>query len=175
MLAPASRSYNPSMRRDSHLSAAQLAALSIVGGLIAAVSFFATFNSSTLPHHRPPHFTALLALQLVLLLAGGFIAFRSANSLESGIANERWPEAEVDALRKMSRSSIANIVSFALIIGFILLSIVFHQFSPAGWALYVLVIALNFLRAKLARKPGPARESKWANLSPIRSEHWGRH
>ena len=117
MPAHAQRSYNPIMKRSYQPSAAQLAALSCLGGIIAAGSFFALFNPWTPPHHRPPHFTALLALQLVLLLAGGFIAFRSANSLESGIANERWPEAEVDALRKMSRSSIANIVSFALIIG----------------------------------------------------------
>jgi hypothetical protein len=38
-----------------------------------------------------------------------------------------------------------------------------------------LLITLNFLRSKLTRKPGPARESKWANLSPLRSDHWGQH
>jgi hypothetical protein len=163
------------MRRSLNLSAAQLAALSGLGGIVAASSFFATFNPWTLPHHRPPHFTALFTLQLVALLAGGFIAFRSATSLESGIANERWPEAEIDSLRKMSRSSIANIISFALITGFILLGIVLPRFRPAGWSLYVLLITLNFLRSHIRPKPGPAPESKWAHLSPIRSEHWGQH
>jgi hypothetical protein len=163
------------MRRDSQLSAAQLAALSVLGGLVAAGSFFVTFNPWTPPHHTPPHFIALLAIQLVLLVAGGLIAFRAATNLESGIANQRWPEPEIDRLRKVSRSPIANIISFALIIGFVLLAIIFHHFSPAGWSLYIFVISLNFLRAKLARKPGAAQESKWANLSPIRSEHWGQH
>jgi hypothetical protein len=160
------------MRRSSQLSAAQVAALSVLGGLIAASSFFVTFDPWA-PHHHLSHFTALLSLQLFLLVAGGLIAFLSATSLESGIANQRWPEAEIDSLRALSKSTIANIISFALIVGFVLLAIIFHQFSPAGWSLYFLVITLNFLRAKLARKPGTAPESKWANLSPIRSEHWG--
>jgi hypothetical protein len=161
------------MRRSFQPSAAQLAALSVLGGLIAAGSFFATFNSWTLPHHRPAHFTALFALQLLLLLAGGLIAFRSANSLESGIANERWPEAEIDRLRALSQSTIANIITFALFIGFILVAVVFPRFRPAGWSLYVLSLTLNFLRSHIRPKPGPAPESKWAHLSPIRSEHWG--
>ena len=163
------------MRRSSQLSAVQLAALSGLGGIIAASSFFALFNPWIPPHHRPPYFAGLFTLQLVLLLAGGFIAFRSATSLESGIANERWPEAEIDRLRAISRSRIANIISFALITGFVLLAIIFPRFRPAGWSLYLLLITLNFLRSKLGRKPGPAGESKWANLSPIRSEHWGQH
>jgi hypothetical protein len=163
------------MRRSSQLSAVQLAALSGLGGVIAASSFFTLSNPWIPPHHRPPHFVALFILQLVLLLAGGFIAFRSATSLESGIANERWPEAEIDSLRKISRSSIANIITFALIIGFILLAIVLPRFRPAGWSLYILLITLNFLRAQIRPKPGPAPESKWAHLSPIRSEHWGQH
>jgi hypothetical protein len=163
------------MRRSSQLSAAQLAALSGLGGIIAAGSFFATFNPWAIPHHRPPHFTALFALQLVLLLAGGFIAFRSANSLESGIANQRWPEAEIDRLRALSQSTIANIITFALFIGFILLAVVFPRFRPAGWSLYLLSLTFNFLRSQIRRKPGPAPESKWAHLSPIRSEHWGQH
>jgi hypothetical protein len=162
------------MRRSSQLSAVQLAALSGLGGVIAASSFFALFNPWIPPHHRPPHFAALFTLQLVLLLAGSFIAYRSAISLESGIANERWPEVEIDSLREMSRSSIANIITFALIIGFILLGVL-PRFRPAGWSLYFLLMTLNFLRSKLGRKPGPAPESNWAHLSPIRSEHWGQH
>ena len=120
------------MRRSPQLSAAQLAALSVLGGLIAACSFFATFNPWTLPRHTSPHFTALLTLQLVLLLAGGLIAFRSATSLESGIANQRWPEAEIDSLRALSQSPIANVLSIALFIGFVLLVIIFPRFRPAG-------------------------------------------
>ena len=161
------------MRRSFQPSAAQLAALSVLGGVIAAGSFFVLSNPWIAPHHTPLHFTALVILQLFLLIAGGLIAFRAATSLESGIANERWPEAEVDSLRKISRSSLANIISFALIIGFVLLAIVFSRFRPAGWSLYVLLLTLNFLRSQLRRKPGTASESKWANLSPIRSEHWG--
>jgi len=175
MPAPAQPSYNATMRRSSQLSAAQLAALSGLGGLIAAGSFFATFNFWTPPHHTPPHFTARFILQLSLLLTGGFIAFRAANSLESGIANQRWPEAEIDSLRKMSQSTIANIITFALFIGFILLAIVLPRFRPAGWSLYLFSVTFNFLRSQIRRKPGPAPESKWANLSPIRSEHWGQH
>jgi ABC-type transporter Mla maintaining outer membrane lipid asymmetry permease subunit MlaE len=163
------------MRRSSQLSAAQLAALSGLGGVIAAGSFFATFNPWTLPHHTPPHFTALFALQIVLLLAGGVIAFRSATSLESGIANQRWPEAEIDSLRTLSQSPIANILSVALLIGFVLLAIIFPRFRPAGWSLYLLMLTFNFLRSNIRRKPGLAPESKWAHLSPIRSEHWGQH
>ncbi len=136
------------MRRSPQLSAAQLAALSVLGGLIAACSFFATFNPWTLPRHTSPHFTALLTLQLVLLLAGGLIAFRSATSLESGIA---------------------------LFIGFVLLVIIIPRFRPAGWSLYLLMLTFNFLRSNIRRKAGPAPESKWINLSPIRSEHWGQH
>ena len=175
MPAPLRRSYNPSMRRSSHLSAAQLAALSGLGGVIAASSFFALFNPWTVPHHTPPHFTALFTFQLVLLLGGGVIALRSATSLESGIANNRWPEAEIDSLREISQSSIANLITFALIIGFVLLAIVLPRFRPAGWSLYVLMMTLNFLRSQIRRKPGPAPESKWANLAPLRSEHWGQH
>ena len=163
------------MRRPFQPSAAQLAALSVLGGFIAAGSFFVLSNPWIAPHHTPLHFSALVLLQLFLLLAGGFIAFRAATNLESGIANQRWPEAQIDALRKISRSPLANIITVAFIIGFVLLAIIFSRFKPAGWALYVLLITLNFLRAKLARKPGPARESSWANLSPIRSEHWGQH
>jgi hypothetical protein len=161
------------MKRSSQPSAAQLAALSCLGGIIAAGSFFALFNPWTPPHHRPPHFAALLALQLILLLAGGIIAFRSANSLESGIANERWPEAEIDRLRALSQSTIANIITFALFIGFILLAVVFPRFRPAGWSLYVLSLTFNFLRSQIRRKSGPAGGPKWANLSPLRSDHWG--
>jgi hypothetical protein len=160
------------MRRTFEPSAAQLAALGVLGGLIAVASFFVTFNPLIAPHHTPPHFAALLALQLVMLIAGGVIAFRSAISLESGIANERWPEAEVDSLREISRSPIANIMTFALLIGFVLLGIVFPRFRPAGWSLYVLLITLNFLRSQVGRKPGPARDYKWTH-SPIQSDHWG--
>jgi hypothetical protein len=175
MPALAQRSYNPTMRRSSQLSATQLAALSVLGGLLAAGSFFATFNPWILPHHTPLHFTALLALQIVVLLAGGFLSFRSATSLESGIANERWPEAQIDSLRAISRSPITNNLTFALIAGFVVLAIIFPRFRPAGWSLYVLLITLNFLRSKLTRKPGPAGDPKWANLSPLRSDHWGQH
>jgi hypothetical protein len=163
------------MRRSSQLSATQLATLSVLGGLIAAGSFFATFNPWTLPHHTPPHFTTLLALQLVLLLSGGFIAFRSATSLESGIANQRWPEPEIDRLRETFQSPIANIITFSFFIGFILLAIVFPRFRPAGWSLYLFTLTFNFLRSNIRRKPGPAPESKWANLAPLRSKHWGQH
>jgi hypothetical protein len=75
----------------------------------------------------------------------------------------------------MSRSSIANIITFALIIGFILLAIVLPRYRPAGWSLYVLLITLNFLRSQIRPKPGPTPESKWAHLSPVQSEHWGQH
>lgn len=163
------------MRRSSQLSAAQLAALSCLGGIIAASSFFALSTPRAILYSRPAHFIALFTLQLVLLLAGGLIAFRSATSLESGIANDRWPQEEVDALRKMSQSSIANIITFALITGFVLLGIIFPRFRPAGWSLYALLLSLNFLRSSIRPKPSPARESQWANLSPVHSEHWGQH
>lgn len=163
------------MKRSFNPSAAQLAALSGFGGLIAAGSFFATFNPWTLPHHTPPHFTALLALQLVMLLAGGLIAFRSATSLESGIANERWPEAEIDALRALSRSRTANALTFVLFIGFTTLAFPSARFRALAYSLLFLLQTLNFLRSHIPSKPSPPSESKWAHLAPINSDHWGQH
>jgi hypothetical protein len=161
------------MRRSSQLSAAQLAALCGLGGVIAASSFFVLFNPWTVPHHRPPHFTPLLILWLILILIGGVIAFRSASSLESGIANERWPEAEIDSLRTLNRSRTANVITFALLIGFVALAFPSARFRPLGWSLLLLLQTLNFLRAHIPPKPTPPRDSPWTNLSPIRSEHWG--
>jgi hypothetical protein len=162
------------MKRGLQLSAAQLAALSGLGGLLAASSFFVLFNPWTVPPHHPPHFTALFFFFLTLLLSSGLLSFRSATGLESGIASERWPEAEIDSLRELARSSTANILTVALLVGFVLAFFVFPRFKAFGWSLYLLLIWLNFLRSQLRRTPAP-NEAKWTNLAPIQSNHWGKH
>jgi hypothetical protein len=161
------------MRRSFQPSPAQLAALCCLGGVIAASSFLALSNPWTPPHQRPQHFLGLLILQVSLILIGSVIAHRSASSLELGIAAERWPEKEIDALRALLRSRNSTILTFVLLIGFIVLAFHAGRLRPAGWSLNVLLLTLNFLRAHIPSKPRPVGESKWANLSPLRSEHWG--
>jgi hypothetical protein len=137
------------MKRSFDLSAAQLAAVSGLGGLIAASSFLVLDNPWIGPTHHTRHFSALFSLGLVMLVAGGVLALRSATNLESGIANERWPEAQIDSLRKLSRSRAATILTFALLIGFAALSLFTQRFSPIGWSLFLLSITLNALRTHI--------------------------
>jgi hypothetical protein len=161
------------MRRTSQLSPGQLAALTGLGGLLAASSFFALYDPLAPPHHHPSHFLARLLLFISFLVLGGTVAYRSATTLELGIVSQRWPEPQIDSLRTLLQSRNVFALTILLLIGFIAVVVLSTRFNSVAWTFNALLLTLNFLRSHVPSKPRPIQESLWSNLAPINSDHWG--
>ena len=167
------------MRRSSQLSAAQLAALCGLGGLIAAAGFLLEIPAHAAKAHHPCTTYWLWTASVVTLVIVGFaLALRANSSLQNGIAAARWNDQEIESLRALLNSrpsNFLNIALLALMFAFLALSLASeHQLRSIFWALFVLSQTLTWLRNTTLRQPSnPQHQPTWSNLSPLRSDHWG--
>lgn len=150
------------------LSPARLAALGGVGSLLVLLSLVsATVNNPE--HHRPgASFWIVVALGYALMLL-------CENRFARGIATQRWPEARLDALRRVLSHWAWNAALFAFWLAGIIDVIVsrtsrFGALFTMGLLAYLYVTRLN-ARLRISQN-GPPR-TNWSDAAPLRSEHWG--
>ncbi len=171
-------------RLAAHLSAKQTAAVCLCGGLISATGCLAELlMRSAKPHHPNTAFWIWTAISFALMILGFAIAFFARSEIESGIANDRWPEAEVQSLRNLARSPFAMAICVALFIAMTALLVVHPRYTSAFWACFILLQI--FSQLSWATRPPPATPTSWlgastarwqdetASLAPIQSNHWG--
>jgi MFS family permease len=163
------------MRLDSPLSAAQLAALSLLGGLIAAGSVFLLISPLAGSAHHASHLWWAFVLVAALVISGLTIAYLSASGLESGIANDRWPEDEINSVRARIQSPLATAFALALFAAYLVLAFFTHRFPLMWFSPFIVLQTLNFLRSSVRLRSTADHEPKWNQLSPLRSDHWGQH
>ena len=109
------------------------------------------------------------------MLAGFSIAYLAASNLESGIATERWPENEINDVRARLLSPLTTVLALALFAAYLVLAFFNHRYRIVWFPPFILLQTLAFLRSSVGLRSTPPHESKWSQLSPIRSEHWGQH
>jgi drug/metabolite transporter (DMT)-like permease len=172
-------------RLAAKLSAKQTAALCLCGGLISASGCLAVLPLHTARHHHTDTaFWIWAGIGVSLMILGFAILFFARNELESGIATNRWPEAEIESLRNLTQSPFSTAVVFALFLAMIALLVISRRSStPAYWSCFILVQAITQLSmATRAPRETPttwlgASNTRWsddtASLAPIQSEHWG--
>jgi Fe2+ transport system protein B len=153
-----------------NLSARQTIALSIFGTFVASAGFILP-----LPH-RNAHISGwLLASTFALIVAGLVISFYASTDLESGLLNERWPEAEVTSTRALLNSSFFTAAILLSLLACIVLLWVSRATRQAGWSLLIFGQSLSRLAAA-AKPPRPSSSASrltpdWNTFSPIHSDH----
>jgi MFS family permease len=163
------------MKRSLHLSAAQLAAFSLLGGLIGSSAFFLLISPLVGGGQHPSDLWWAFVIAACLMLAGFSIAYLAASNLESGIATERWPENEINDVRARLLSPLTTALALALFAAYLVLAFFNHRYRIVWFPPFILLQTLTFLRSSVRLRSTPPHESKWGQLSPIRSEHWGQH
>ena len=169
------------MRRSSQLSAAQLAALCSLGGLIAAAGFLAEIPVRAIKAHYPCTTYWLWAgAVFTTVILGLALALRANSNLQNGIAAARWSDQEIESLRSFFSSRSIKFLSttlLALMLASLVISIASdHLLRPIFWVFFVLSQTLTQLRNSTRRQASSTNhQPTWSNLSPLRSEHWGQH
>jgi hypothetical protein len=168
----------------AHLSAKQTALLGLCGGLISAVGCLAELPLHAAKLHHPnTAFWLWAATGFALMLLGFAIAMFARSELESGIANDRWPDTEVESLRNLVRAPVAMAIPFALFIAMVGLILISRRNTPIFWACFILI--QTFTQLSYATRRPPETPSRWlststarwpdeiSSLAPIQSQHWG--
>ncbi len=109
------------------------------------------------------------------MISGFSIAYLSASDLESGIANERWPEDEINSVRARIESPLATAFALALFSVYLVFALFSHRFRMIWFSPFILLQTLNFLRSSVRLRSKAVREPKWSSLAPLTSNHWGQH
>jgi hypothetical protein len=161
------------MRKPSlNLSARQTVALSILGALVASAGFILP-----IPQHGHESPLWLIATMFALIIAGFAISFYASTDLESGLANQRWPEDEIASTRAILSSSLVTAATLLCVTAAMILVLSARSTRPIGWAL--LVFGQSLTRLQAAAKPPRTNHPthyvppNWTNFSPIHSDHWG--
>jgi len=162
------------MTFGKQLSAKQMAAVSGLGGLIAACSFLlpsARHMSPPNPYY-PIWFWAVLMFGL--LLVGFGISLVAESKLKRGIQNGRWSEDEVVSLRAVLESPWWGGLGIACLTASCVLFAAFYAHRNVGYALMLAGQSISRLGMAVRRpRSGEPSGAVWQGLSPIRSEHWG--
>jgi hypothetical protein len=162
------------MKFGEKLSAKQMAAVSGLGGLIAASGFLLP----SARHMSPPKAYYPIWLWTVLmfgfLLVGFGISLLAESKLKEGIGNERWSQDEVVSLRAVLESPWWGGLAIACLAASCVIFAAFYAHRNVGYALMLAGQSISRLGIALRRprdvQPGG---TVWQSLSPIRSEHWG--
>jgi hypothetical protein len=125
------------------------------------------------PHRHLPFPLALFSFgALVLGLIGTLIA---ESNLKNGIRSERWPDAQLDALRKVVAHPAFFMLPFLLIIASFVY-IISSRSGPLSGGWMFLYPAMSLTRVISALRPRQAdadHRSRMDPPKPLRSEHWG--
>jgi hypothetical protein len=161
------------MKRSLHLSAAQMAMLSALGGLIMAIGFLLPGLMYARFHHSS--FTFRMLLLLPPFLIGTTLLFLAGNRLKRGIKDGRWPPADVEALRINLESSLWRAASIACVAVWSISIFESGRIHDFAWAAYPFFLTISTLQNNLRRPHSsePLLRLDWRSRPPIRSEHWG--
>jgi hypothetical protein len=164
------------MRRRTNLSIAQMACLSILGGLLSASSFLLLILLRS-QHTRDTLLTNIgCGVSFFVLLLGGLALSLSAEStINNGIAAERWPEDRVESLRRILRSPWSVAASVLVLILFVVCNL-FLRHTGIGWMVFL--FGQTLWRLTIAVRPptkprDPNPLTQWRTWSRINSSHWG--
>jgi MFS family permease len=156
------------------ISAHRMAALSVAGSLLAAVSFLLPAPSHG--HGAPWR----IAIFVAIILIGGAVWIVAVSRLKDGVQNSRWPEAQIESLRTVTESPVLTGLFFVLFLFFFVTAFPFssHPAHPAlrgyGWAAFLLGQCCAQLRSSTQRpRTPPTTRLDWRSRPPIRSNHWG--
>ena len=153
------------------LSARRTAAMIPLGGLVAASGFL------LLPLMRPPRHEPLggiAAITFGVLLMGFLISRAGDKRLQRGIIREQWSQTEMDALRGLVISPRFAAVQCVLVLAFAISILTTARSRPYGWAIFMLIQSLNYLRIQLqTTSPAMPYQTTWSGLQPLHSQHWG--
>src|ERR1700677_202557 len=169
------------MRRVLNLSAKQTAGLCVLGGLIAAGGFLTEIPAHAISVHHSHGSSTYFGVAAVVttVVLGIALALFANSSLENGIAAARWNDQEIESLRAILNSrpsNFLNIALLALMVASLVIGILSPHRYPIFWAFFILSQSINWMRNATRRKASsPTHEPSWSNLSPLRSNHWGKH
>ena len=125
------------------------------------------------PHRHLPLSVALLSFgAFVLGLIGTLIA---ESSLKNGIKSERWPDALLDAPRKVVAHAAFSILPSLLIMSSFV-DIIFSRSVNLGGAWMFLYPAMSLTRVISALRPRQTNADHRSPMDPpkpLQSEHWG--
>jgi archaellum biogenesis protein FlaJ (TadC family) len=158
------------MKGLANLSPMQLACLALSGSFAPSIAFWLPIMPGS--NHRD----AWSILGVVLFATGILFLFRVPPELESGIANRRWPESQVEKLRSILNSRAITIVLFMLLIACVVMVFLPQRsFRRVTWAFMLPVQSLSLLRlaCKEPKPQGPFERLDWKSIPPLQSQHWG--
>jgi hypothetical protein len=161
------------MKRSLHLSAAQMAMLSALGGLIMAIGFLLPGLMYTRFHHSSLSFRMLLILPPFLI--GTTLLWLAGNRLKRGIKDRRWPSSDIEALQINLESGLWRAAYIACIAVWSLSIFKGGRMHDLAMAAYPLFLTISSLQTNLRRPNSsePRLELDSLSLPTLRSEHWG--
>lgn len=151
---------------------AKLALAAVLGSLIASLLFIGSWigpqSSLTLPER--------MLIAAILFGAGLMLVLRSVTTLKNGVENQRWPDPQIEPLRKCLESHSYTALTIVLLVAYATFGLIVTRLRDEGWICFLLMMTLSQLRFAVRRpaapKPGPL--SDWLNFGPLRSNHWGK-
>ena len=162
------------MKRSLRLSAAQLATLCVLGGLVTGSAYW-------LPTFFYPGFESIgyfrqIAVLIVLSVPGAIITGLSLKNLRRGVENQIWPTVDIDTLRANMDSHYWR--AAYVVCGLACVAFLFgkHKFHLLGWGAYFSCSGLYALQNQLKYPndiPGASLAITPPDAAPINSEHWG--
>jgi hypothetical protein len=161
------------MKRSIHLSAAHMAMISALGGLIMAVSFLLPGLMYARFHHGS--FTFRMLLILPPFLIGTTLLLLAGNRLKRGIKDGRWPPADVEALRINLESGRWRAISLVCIAVWSISIFESGRIHSFPWVAYPFFLTISTLQNSLRRSnsPTPSLSLSERSIPHLRSEHWG--
>jgi hypothetical protein len=162
------------MKPRLHLTPAQLVLVSLFSFVISAADLSLIRFAHTTDGH------ACIDWIPFLLIFGGFVlgivvSLYVISSLKNGIANQQWPEKQIEPLRSVLASWYTNALLVVLLVAYGVLWLVYPKYRATGLACFVLMQVLAQLRTAVRRPSAKPSNliAGWRDLSPIHSDHWG--
>jgi hypothetical protein len=161
------------MKRSLHLSAAQMAMLSALGGVIMSISFLLPGLMYTRFHHSSLTYRMLLMLPPFLI--GTTLLWLAGNRLKRGIKDGRWPSADIEALRINLESGRWRAISLVCVAVWSISIFESGRIHSFAWAAYPFFLIISTLQSNLRRPHSsePLIRLDWRSRPSIHSEHWG--
>ncbi len=169
------------MRRTLNLSAKQMAGLCVLGGLVSAGGFLTEAPAHAISVHHPHSSSTYFWVTAVVttIVLGIALSLFAYSSLENGIVAARWNDQEIESLRALLNSRPAKflyVALVALIVASLVMDILSPHRSPVFWACFIFSQSIIWMRSATRRQASnPTHQPTWTDLSPLRSNHWGKH
>jgi hypothetical protein len=157
------------MKGLTKLSPMQLVCLALGGSLLGGTFFLLPVSPGS-----PLRF-AWITLGIALFVVSIILPFKVRTELESGIANQRWPEAQVQQVRSLLNSSAAVSLMVVFLIAYATLALQHGKARHVAYCFYLPILAIGQLAAaaKEPKPKGPFERLDWKSIPPLQSSHWG--